>query len=712
MTSSYPNKRIRFLLLLLALAALAVLAHLLSGKAIPTDQNLSVVFQGSFLLVVLGSLYLEDKYTKPADAVNNSIAALVTISPALARNSDLGWISLTALSISIFLVGLVNQLLVSEESTNRFQLLAGKVSYEYATSLGKATVLFSAVFIYSLVDTFGVDSIETWGLIAIWAVYITLYSRAFPSILDEVVRFVMGKRDASEKLGSVIRVDSPGLVRVKLKAGVAWKEASLAVLGDGTRRIAHPLFVQQLDDGVVGTALLSGIDNSFKGRLSKGYVYRGQADEHKSDIETVGFVVEQSHIPVIRFETWRPDVLRQGMLVYCDIRRDRVYYQISDAFTNEEAIEKHRHGFQIVEAHQLGTRTKNGRFRNYTWLPQMNHAVNLCDSTIDEDEPQLRESEMVLGIVPGSNLNVICDVEDMISHHLAILGITGSGKTELAFRIVKHALSCNFKVFCVDITGQYNDRLHKLHPRELSISREATDILEQRMYEVDARGWKPELDELNNYREKFVQHIDKTIEAFLDGNDTLGMFSMPSISNTRSTIYASEVYLSRIFEYAKTKKVKILIVLEEAHTIVPEASTMGLQDFDSKAIIARISQIALQGRKYGVGLMVVAQRTATVSKSVLTQCNTTITFTSRDKTGLEFLSNVYGPDHVPRIPNLAFLEALVDGKGIKSERPIVVQMPYDESVAALRKTGPEPIVESDMVMVSSSDVSSNGRSSE
>jgi len=114
---------------------------------------------------------------------------------------------------------------------------------------------------------------------------------------------------------------------------------------------------------------------------------------------------------------------------------------------------------------------------------------------------------------------------------------------------------------------------------------------------------------------------------------------------------------------------------------------------NAQAIIGRISQIALQGRKYGVGLLVVSQRTALVSKTVLSQCNTNITFSLIDKTSLDYLHNVYSAEHVKLIPNLLTREALVFGKAVKSERPIVVEIPYDkekkEACALLKKEIPE-----------------------
>ncbi len=123
---------------------------------------------------------------------------------------------------------------------------------------------------------------------------------------------------------------------------------------------------------------------------------------------------------------------------------------------------------------------------------------------------------------------------------------------------------------------------------------------------------------------------------------------------------------------------RVLIVLEEAHTIIPETMGAGF-DYDTQWVVGRITQIALQGRKYGVGLLVISQRTALVSKSILSQCNTHITFSLVDKTSIDYLSNVYSPEHVRSIPNLRFLEAMAFGKAIRSERPILIKIAFDKA---------------------------------
>lgn len=64
------------------------------------------------------------------------------------------------------------------------------------------------------------------------------------------------------------------------------------------------------------------------------------------------------------------------------------------------------------------------------------------------------------------------------------------------------------------------------------------------------------------------------------------------------------------------RKQPLLVVLEEAHTFLPEGA-------DSPSY-RTISRIAKEGRKYGIGLCVVTQRPVEIESTVLSQCGTII----------------------------------------------------------------------------------------
>jgi DNA helicase HerA-like ATPase len=231
----------------------------------------------------------------------------------------------------------------------------------------------------------------------------------------------------------------------------------------------------------------------------------------------------------------------------------------------------------------------------------------------------------LLGHVPNSKIPVRACFSDMIEYHTAILGVTGTGKTELTLDIIRHSLSQDTKVFCVDFTGEYRRRLADANPEYLGLDPKRARTLQEKLFDV-------------------------------------------------------ETGLSTVFNWARRnrRKRRILLVLEEAHTIVPETNLFGFDRVETSAVVGRMAQIALQGRKYGVGIILVSQRTALVSKTLLSQSNTVLSFTLHDQTGLNYLGDVFSSDYVSVIPNLKFLQGVAFGKAVRSERPVVFEIPWDE----------------------------------
>ena len=249
------------------------------------------------------------------------------------------------------------------------------------------------------------------------------------------------------------------------------------------------------------------------------------------------------------------------------------------------------------------------------------------------------------------------------------------------------------KVVCIDLTAQYAGRLGDLNPAELSISEALSDELSQKIFNVETGkfGAGDEKKALQEFAEQLREEVSDRIAGFLEDEQgsNLGLIQLQELANTKATLWITELYMTCLLKYAREhigECPKILIVVEEAHTVMPEPNSMGLGDFDSKGLVGKIGQIALQGRKYGVGLLVLAQRTATVSKMVLTQCNTVISFTCYDETSLGFLKNIYGQNHIELIPNLRPLHAIALGKWVKSEQPIVFEIPYDEGKSPHNKS--------------------------
>jgi len=78
---------VRLIILLVGLILLCSVSYYINGSIFPPDNASANIFQGGLLLVILGSLFLEDKFTRPADAVVNAltgIISLITVSPTQA----------------------------------------------------------------------------------------------------------------------------------------------------------------------------------------------------------------------------------------------------------------------------------------------------------------------------------------------------------------------------------------------------------------------------------------------------------------------------------------------------------------------------------------------------------------------------------------------------------------------------------------------------
>jgi DNA helicase HerA-like ATPase len=72
--------------------------------------------------------------------------------------------------------------------------------------------------------------------------------------------------------------------------------------------------------------------------------------------------------------------------------------------------------------------------------------------------------------------------------------------------------------------------------------------------------------------------------------------------------------------------------------------------------------------------MVITQRTANVSKSILNQCNTIFAMRVFDDTGRQFLENYIGGDYAATLPTLEERHAIAIGKGLRLKQPVIIQL--------------------------------------
>ena len=684
----------RVAILLAALTVAAVLSKKLTGSIVPTKPGQSIVFQSSLLLIVLGSAVLEHKFTRPADSVVNAVTGIVALMTVYEVAPRVSWWLVFVYCALVFGLALTCTVVSTGPEITGWRKRVADLTYPPAVYLGRSRVLHSVVFLFGVFAFYKTTSREAAILVVFWGVFVSLWPLGLPQLLS-----LMGRRHpATAPLGRVIRREWPDLVRVELQSGVAWSADAPRLYqdADGVQHLVVPLYKQLRDQQGLATGLCVRYAGQRQNGLQPGYVYGfvgpdlptrdAIAESLGASLgsELVGFVIEESMIGAIRFETWRPDVCNDGLLVSCLVAGTRVFYQITEGLTREESLESDRLGSQVAVAVQVGTYTAAGGFVKRTWVPTMNTPVFAERPDFGADI-QVPDSDFIYGRVPGTELRVSGPFASTLDFHTAVLGVTGSGKTELAFDLIRHCAAQGVKVVCIDLTARYERSLKDLDPQNLSISTEVASELGAKLFEVETGdyGAGKEKKALYSFSGELRKEVAAKIESFLtsdQANAQVGLITLSEISNTKATLYITELYMSCLLNYARDHPEdcpRTLVVVEEAHTVMPETSSMGLGDYDSRGLVSKISQIALQGRKYGVGLLVIAQRTATVTKNVLTQCNTLVALSSFDETTTGFLSSVFGRSHAEVLKDLPRLHAVVYGKGVRSERPIIVEIPYN-----------------------------------
>lgn len=123
-------------------------------------------------------------------------------------------------------------------------------------------------------------------------------------------------------------------------------------------------------------------------------------------------------------------------------------------------------------------------------------------------------------------------------------------------------------------------------------------------------------------------------------------------------------------------KLPVLLLLEEAHNFVPaKANTPA----ESRAITTT-KQIAQEGRKFGVGLILISQRPSRLDETTLSQCNSYVIMRMVNPADQNFVRRVVeslGEEEAKMLPDLDVGEALLSGQMINF--PVLVRIKPPES---------------------------------
>lgn len=287
-----------------------------------------------------------------------------------------------------------------------------------------------------------------------------------------------------------------------------------------------------------------------------------------------------------------------------------------------------------------------------------------------------------IGLLHGHGVPVYLDINDLLQRHVCILAKTGGGKSYMSGDIIEELMKHNVTCMIIDPHGEYSamrdlgkvgdprfgvvPRKYGDHINEFTISKnadgdsrplrftlrtlEAREILELTRTN-DIRAHLPSLrkaiDNLRDRQDSYsVRELidmlareedakNPALISELEYLDEIGIFATRGnrvdelVEDGRTTVInlkgvppdIQELIVRRLgtlmFEMRKQGNIPpMMLIIEEAHNYCPQQGT---------AISSRaLATIASEGRKFGLGLMVISQRPAKIDKNVLSQCGTQI----------------------------------------------------------------------------------------
>lgn len=683
----------RFILFILSVGVFLATNYLFTGELLPTTETKDIWFYSGLFMVLFSVLFIEPFYSSPKNVITNAIPLLlVYISIKQSYKSEVLWwfsvcVILLLITISIIAMALNNEEASEDSIQNKVSLKLKSI----AVLIGQGKVVYSAVFlsvlflyknelIYSISDTYYIVLIILWGCLllidtkSIHSKFMIIESEKSNDAIGEIFSVQSNRMFLVKLFEDKKHIRKFDLVGFKYKMDEKNESVNKGIVFD----------TYNLNKQKWAKILILREDNDSSLMFRKNTIYRISDQETKKQLVKelnieyfVGVVIEGSKIGTIKFEYSKmTNDLQEGDLLELYVDDTKIFYQVFGGLTNSEKLEnKDESGFIEGEAIQLGIwNNETLSFEKYGWVPNINTPIFKAN-TSDIVVPEFRLPEFQLGVIPNTSLPSVINLNDAVSHHIALLGVTGAGKSFLAREIIKELIN-DTNVICIDFTGEYKRYFSALNPVDI-IKLEGLETLETIFTDKHQKALaRQPADELK-LKKQILEQLGGYVKSFIVGKANLGLFELPALSNTSFILEFTQFFVESVFNYAKENAgSKICLVLEEAHTIVPETGFLGdLGDFGStKALVNKMSQIALQGRKYNVGLMVIAQRTANVSKTVLTQCNTIICFQAFDDTSFTFLGNYIGKDLVQALPNLKKYHAIVTGKAIKSNVPMIVNL--------------------------------------
>lgn len=408
------------------------------------------------------------------------------------------------------------------------------------------------------------------------------------------------------------------------------------------------------------------------------------------------------------------------------------YYQRAESVSEFEKSGKSltdqfpvgRWEYLVAQVYPVGL-FSNGSQKRVTFPVSPGNKVYPVDENVLNDVLGLDVKKGVdIGKIEFHNVDAKLNVTRLFQKHLAILAMSGAGKSYLTSILIEELLNRDRNsrpsMILIDPHGEYGGFAkdpkysnstkvydgYKISIAASSLTAYELSELMPKSSAVQRRELAPIIKELR--KDKPTYTLDDLIDAvknsgikesktkfalisWLHELNATGLFSnkdYPSIKDLAfqgnlSVVDLSDIvnlkkkqiivsyFARKLFEFRRQKKISpFILFIEEAHQFAPEG-----EDYERSLSRGIIEQIAREGRKFNACLCLVTQRPVRLATTALSQCNTHIILR---------VTNPYDLDHIKQssegitmgvfnsIPGLKVGEAYIVGEAVNY--PILINV--------------------------------------
>lgn len=625
---------------------LSLIVLLIVGRVVTGDFEFLLTqfwFTAGFFLLLLLSLIDQPHFSKDANIFVNGTIAWVSLFLVSVHNRDGIWWSFFGWASYLIISSYILMWIRAKEfhKENLTVQIASRVNRQ----IGRPEALFSAFFLWGAVQHFGASSPKLSPLFLFWAVFMILNLPALSTTIDNLLS--RKSADESQRAGVLLSIISPRVAEVSLSPEVKmdFVRQVITLRNAEHKPVASGVII---DDRVVTGKRIGrvAITNTERDWPSVGGVGHGEITMEltgktraSDDDLPISVIDDGTEIGKIVFYIHPNQQLESGEVLWVNLNpTEKAFYQVISAIVRQTPLpDSNRMHSVRVTAGQLGRWDEEQcRFEPITWVAPAGELIHKAAASARGERGIPARHEEV-GKIPNSNFPVHVSIEDIITHNTAAIGVTGSGKSFLAFQLIEAMLNCSIKVMILDISRQHDIYLRNHSPTAL---RTAGDV---------GPWWNSE----------------SLLGIHQFGGGTVGY-----PKTTADFVAAAFVELSKAkLERGRNLPARLCIVFEEAHSLIPEWNQVAQKDDSNQ--VNRTARTILQGRKFGMGALIITQRTANVTKTILNQCNTIFAMQSFDQTGLDFLKNYMGEEYSQAIATLPTRHAILVGKASSSTRPLL-----------------------------------------